>query len=401
MKQGKQILVVDDHFAVLDSLRTLLLSADPTFRVIAVPSAEEGFLELGRTPCDLLITDVRLPGMSGFELARRVRRLRPEIPIIMITTTPSAPEREEAERLGVCRYLEKPLNTRAFLATVHSALAGATPEPAAAAPEQAHTPERMRAGAVVETRLQILRADTGASQVALVSKEGRIVCQLGDGDEQEITRLATIAAASMRHGLELSIQLESEGPVMIQYQAGERADLYTANVGANYFVMLLFDARERRGRIGTIWVFAQRAIRELKEMLPDAPAAKQEPRLTRQVPARHTAPLAPPQAPGPLPPHKEKAPGSRRPVPAPATAELAPLRRSNGATSAPSTPAEKAADSELVELLADNKPGQADDVDAFWEEALDGDLGGFGSGLSFDEAVAQGLLPSSFSFDAN
>jgi CheY-like chemotaxis protein len=386
MTQGKQILVVDDHFAVLDALRTLLLGADPSYQVTTVPSAEEGFLALGRTPFDLLITDNRLPGMSGFELARRVRRLRPEIPIMIITASPSAPEREEAERLGVLRYLEKPLNTPSFLAAVHNALHGEERGTTAVAPREVTTAAGMRADALVETRLQILRADTGASQVALVAKDGHIVCQLGDEEGQEIAQLATIAAASMRNGLELAIQLESEGPVMIQYQAGERADLYTANVGADFFVMLLFDARERRGRIGTIWVFAQRAIRELKEMLPDVPAADKAPALTRQVAARHR----------PLP-----APLQRRREPVPVTAQLAAPNRTNGTQSAPPTAAMRAADSQLVQLLDGKNGGPPDEIDAFWEEALEGDMGGFGSGLSFDEALAQGLLPSSFRIEAD
>lgn len=389
MKQAKQILVVDDHFAVLDSLRTLLLSADPSYQVVAVPSAEEGFLELGRTPYDLLITDIRLPGMSGFELVRRVRRLRPEIPIIMITTTPSASEREEAERLGVIRYMEKPLNTRAFLAVAQGALTGGKPEHAPVAPEGTRAPASVRADAVVETRLQILRADTGASQVALVAKDGQIVCRLGDGDDQELAQLATIAAASMRNGLELAIELESEGPVMIQYQAGERADLYTANVGANFFVMLLFDAPGRRGRIGTIWVFAQRAIRELKEMLPEAPAGQTAPRLTRQVAAR------------PRPITAEIPPVQRRREPAPARVEPASGGRAKAVRNTAPTKAERASESALVELLAGQKANKADDANAFWKEALDGDLGGSGRGLSFEEAMAQGLLPASFSFNAD
>lgn len=388
MKQLKQILVVDDHFAVLDSLRTLLQSADPSYQVVAVPSAEEGFLELGRIPYDLLITDIRLPGMSGFELVRRVRRLRPEIPVIMITTAPSAAEREEAERLGVIRYMEKPLNTRAFLATVQSALTGATPVPVPAPPKETMASPGVRPNAIVETRLQILRTDTGASQVALVSKDGQIVCQLGNGDDQELAQLASIAAASMRNGLELAIELESEGPVMIQYQAGERADLYTANVGANYFVMLLFDAPGRRGRIGTIWVFAQRAIRELKELLPEAPAAQKKLQPSRQVPARHR----------PAPAEKPRV--QRREL-APAVAEPVSLRRADVKTIPPPAKADKAAEAKLAELLAEQKASKEDDVDAFWEEALDGDLGGFGRGLSFEEAMAQGLLPSGFSFDAD
>jgi DNA-binding response OmpR family regulator len=132
MTTSKQILVVDDHFEMLEFLRSMLTIAYPDCRVVSAPSAEEGFLELRRTPFDLLITDVRLPGISGFELVRRVRQVRPETPIIMITAYSSPQGKEEAEQLGVFRYFQKPLNTDALLAAVKTALQRG--EPAATAP---------------------------------------------------------------------------------------------------------------------------------------------------------------------------------------------------------------------------------------------------------------------------
>ena len=73
MAKLKKILVVDDHFEMLEFLRSMLQLSNPDHEVLGVPSAEEGLLELHSVPFDLLITDVRLPGMSGFELARWVR----------------------------------------------------------------------------------------------------------------------------------------------------------------------------------------------------------------------------------------------------------------------------------------------------------------------------------------
>jgi CheY-like chemotaxis protein len=84
MADVKQILVVDDHFEVLEFLRSMLQVSNEDHQVLAVPSAEEALLELRLTKFDLLISDVRLPGMSGFDLVRRARRTRPEIPVVMI-----------------------------------------------------------------------------------------------------------------------------------------------------------------------------------------------------------------------------------------------------------------------------------------------------------------------------
>ena len=127
MAELKHILVVDDHFEMLEFLRSMLEMSNANYRVLGVPSAEEGLLELKRRshqgdPFDLLITDVRLAGMSGFELARKVRDLRPDMPIIIITAYASVQGRKEAELLGVHRYFEKPLDTDALLASVHGAL---------------------------------------------------------------------------------------------------------------------------------------------------------------------------------------------------------------------------------------------------------------------------------------
>jgi two-component system, NtrC family, response regulator PilR len=129
MANVKQILLVDDHFEMLEFLRSMLELSGQDYEVLAVPSAEEGLLELHRTKFDLLITDVRLPGMSGFDLVRRVRQLRPNVAIIMITAYSTPQGRKEAEALKVYRYFTKPLDTDAVLAAVYAALYGETAEP--------------------------------------------------------------------------------------------------------------------------------------------------------------------------------------------------------------------------------------------------------------------------------
>jgi DNA-binding response OmpR family regulator len=396
MTASKQILVVDDHFEMLEFLRSMLTIAYPDCQVVSAPSAEEGFLELRRTPFDLLITDVRLPGISGFELVRRVRQVRPETPIIMITAYSSPQGKEEAEQLGVFRYFQKPLNTDALLAAVKTALQRGEPPaaPAVAAPASAAAAPLDSA---VQARLKALRADTGATEVALVSNDGQIVFHLGDGLDAHSGRLAPLTARAMRAGFQLAGELQNDEPLMIQYQAGSRFDLYTANVGTGYFVMLLFSVRERRGRIGTIWVFAQRAISELKAMLPDALAAPPSP-----APARDM--VATSQTPEVTEPEQLSPPDASEVAPA-APADQVALAEDPGGVVTDEATAEaiEQVTSELAELLtaADLAETGRVDLDAYWEDLVDNHDSGPREGLSFDEAIRRGLLPPQFGDEAD
>ena len=101
------------------------------------------------------------------------------------------------------------------------------------------------------------------------------------------------------------VELDSREPFTLQFHAGSQTELYAATVGNRYFLAMFFDVQARRGRIGTVWVFAQRAIKELLELLPaEGQPAKAEP--VSEPVVVETAVL-----PSPLPPNER--PASRNP----------------------------------------------------------------------------------------
>ncbi len=266
MADVKKVLVVDDHFEMLELLRSMLELSNDECEVLAVPSAEEGMMELRRIKFDLVITDVRLPGMSGFDFVRKIRKVREETPVLMITAYSSSEGQKEADELGVLRYFSKPLDTDAVLLAVQLALHGDLPP-------QSDGVEKIAAETAVSDdvvkRLKTLRTDTGASGLMLSTLSGQIVFQVSSDQSLDLLALSSELANTIQNSFSLAGYLDADVPNTIQYHAGDKVELYCANIGRGYFLTTFFDVQSRRGRIGTIWVFTQRAIKDLVEMLPE------------------------------------------------------------------------------------------------------------------------------------
>ncbi|SRR5579883_2726214 len=116
-----KISVVDDDESVRDSTRTLLRSAG--YEVATFPSAEM-FLDSGalaETGC--IVLDVRMPGMGGLELQRRLSGSQSGVPIVFLTAHDDARSRQIAIEGGAVDFLSKPFDASALISAVQAALA--------------------------------------------------------------------------------------------------------------------------------------------------------------------------------------------------------------------------------------------------------------------------------------
>jgi FixJ family two-component response regulator len=117
---SRRISIVDDDASIREALKSLMRSVH--FNVDAFASAEE-FLASDRsrdTSC--LILDVYLPGMSGFELQKRLNAERPGIPIIFITAHSDDVSRQRALNAGAIDFLGKPVRREALFKAIQSAI---------------------------------------------------------------------------------------------------------------------------------------------------------------------------------------------------------------------------------------------------------------------------------------
>ena len=119
------ILLVEDEPSVGELVRGYLQRDG--YRVLWVRSGEDALVELDRHPVRLVILDIGLPGMDGFDVCRAVR-MRSQVPILMLTARDEEPDRVVGLEVGADDYLTKPFSPRELAARIKAILRRAEPQ---------------------------------------------------------------------------------------------------------------------------------------------------------------------------------------------------------------------------------------------------------------------------------
>ena len=141
------ILIVDDDAQLRQSFEKVLVAEG--YRVRTAPTAEEGFDLIEESVPDLLIMDVRLPGMSGLEAFRVLHEREPKLPVIIMTAFGTTETAIEATKMGAFDYILKPFDIPDMLALIGKAL---------------------EAGRMMRSRVEVNGPAAGASAEALVGR---------------------------------------------------------------------------------------------------------------------------------------------------------------------------------------------------------------------------------------
>lgn len=276
-----RILLVDDQRQVSRMLRASLELSGRDYNVADVASAEEALLELERGPIDLLVTDLRLPGMSGLELLTKVRQQNPKARAILITGAPTDEIAAEATALGVIAFLRKPLGTSFFLEAVARALDAGVDEVKAPEPDEEERPR-------IAERLAELRRELGAEAAFLVGDNARVLARAGDLVNLDLDATLPPLMSAFSAGLKVSQRMGASMPGNLQYFSGPSYDFYMTNVGAAYCLLMAFTARPEAGQMGAVVHFGRRAASDLLAALSSLGVV--EPEGKAETPAPPAAP---------------------------------------------------------------------------------------------------------------
>ena len=115
------ILIIDDESSIRKTLARILQQAG--FEVTTAESAEQGLNYLRTTQFDLILTDLRMPGMHGMDALKVIHTEHPTLPVILFTAQPDVNSAVEALRQGATDYLLKPIKPEAIIERARSILA--------------------------------------------------------------------------------------------------------------------------------------------------------------------------------------------------------------------------------------------------------------------------------------
>ena len=119
-----RILLVDDHPVARQGIRTILTDRVKDAFVGEAADASAALKQLNAGDWDLMIADISLPGMSGLELIKEVRRVRPELPTLVLSMHPASQFARRALSAGAIGYLTKDSELEEFVSAIEHARRG-------------------------------------------------------------------------------------------------------------------------------------------------------------------------------------------------------------------------------------------------------------------------------------
>lgn len=241
------VLLVDDQRDILRLLHsTLDRLKKKEIKIYEAPSGEEALLESGRHKIDLLITDYKLPGMSGVELMHKVRARHPEVKIIFITGMTDKKKREEMLNAGALAIFDKPVPLADFLDVVERGLGLVQtifpPEKTGEKTEERHSR--------LSDLLANFRQDVRAEAVFLLNDRGLVQARTGKlhDSSMEVSLISTLMAI---HGASLKVARHNHQENIESYHvfSGGDHDLLFIPVTPLYALLVAGDGLASEERI--------------------------------------------------------------------------------------------------------------------------------------------------------
>jgi two-component system, response regulator, stage 0 sporulation protein F len=258
MKDTKRILIVEDEPKVAFFLQESLEALNHGYQVKCAASGEDALDELSQAPADLVVSDLRMPGINGLELLQRVRDQNPTTQTILITAYGSDEVEAETRRLQTYRYFTKPFHIEDFTSAVTEALDdGVSTKLSGMLVMSGEQFDK------ITQRLSDLRYEVGAQCILLSDSSGQVLTEVGFTENLQSERIITLMDDGFANVAELAQHLREERSFNLHYHEGTRYDIYIANVGDQLFVTLIFDRRQGASRVGMVWLYTKRAVQDL------------------------------------------------------------------------------------------------------------------------------------------
>jgi CheY-like chemotaxis protein len=260
MAEHKRILLVDDDDMVLFVVSEGLQLANDSYEIVTASNGYEALGMLTESSFDLIMTDVKMPQMGGVQLTQEIRSLSLDVPVVWMTAFGSQGLEEQARRMGVHRFLIKPMDVDDIREIAREALETAVSQQK----KMVHLPE---ANDRIQNRISQLRRESSAHLVLLTTMGGNPVDAVGVTEGMDISTLSALVAANFLASREISQLLGRESAFKLSYHESDQHNIYAYCVSDKYLLITVFGSETK---LGMVWFYTQRAVTDLEEIMADA-----------------------------------------------------------------------------------------------------------------------------------
>ena len=265
--ESKRVLIIDDEPSVTAMLAEGLERLGQEYAIETADCAEEALIKLQRASYALVITDYKLPGSSGLELARTIRRLSPDTQVILMTAYGSSDLQSSAADLKLDAYVEKPFSIAQIREIVRQALQKVRGEASGPRPVEV---EAKGGQTSVSEVLQSLRTNSGARCVLLLSVTGYPVEVVGSAGNAELHSISALVAANFVAAEELARLLGNASIFKSSYHEGPNYNIYSYAVSEDLLLAVIFGPESRPG---AVWFYTKQAAAHLVPLATEQPSS--------------------------------------------------------------------------------------------------------------------------------
>ena len=256
--EQKSILIVDDDISLGEVLQQALRPPSYPYKVRLARDADEALAQISRRDFDLIITDIKMGGLSGLQLLEALRQVAPQTQTIAMTAFGSLDIKEQAQALGVFAYLSKPFTIQEFRQCIQNALlTDSTSDSEKLPASQSQS---------MNKTLAELRGNTGAHAVFFVQERNSNVLGVdSDTNALDLTSLSsTLVDITQRMTAEVAKVFGGNSGFQRMQYTGETFNLITYRLAGEGFLILVYDHRVKEGIIS---FYARQALEKLTRIL--------------------------------------------------------------------------------------------------------------------------------------
>lgn len=237
------VLIVDDEPHTTLSLAAGLRKLGQQYVVDTASTGQEAIRKVQAQAYELVITDYKMPGMSGLTLVQKIHQLCPQTKVVMMSGHGTdVLRRDVIGSLDLEAYLDKPFDMAQIRQIVQQAVVRAQEKkvvPPPLVPLAAKRP--------LTERLLQFRTNTGARCVLVLSNSGHVLEAVGDTADLDVNGISALVAANFMAGVELARLLGNDSVFKTSYHEGPNYNIYAHSIDSNFLLAIIFGQESKQG----------------------------------------------------------------------------------------------------------------------------------------------------------